>query len=346
MQRVLVTLPNWYGETLFATPFLRALRQQQPEAFIATLGRPPCQEILTGNPHINAQLAYDEDGAHRGIMAKMRLVRALRATSFDTAFILRKSLSRTCLLAAAGIPSRVGLANAKSGWMLTHRVAPVTGPVHKASSYLPLLEAVGLSVVPGPADYGVTEEERRQARAWASQHLNAQPMVVLHPGANWLHKRWPPERFAELADRLIDAHRVTVAVTGGPGDLALTEHIIQAMRGSAIRLAGQTSVRQCAAYLEQARLVIAGDTGILHLAVALHRPVVALYGPTSPAITGPLGDPQRTVVLHHPACCPQIPCVAPDRPPHAGMASIYVDEVYQAACHLLGARENISRANV
>jgi ADP-heptose:LPS heptosyltransferase len=100
-------------------------------------------------------------------------------------------------------------------------------------------------------------------------------------------------------------------------------------------LAGQTTLRQLGACLEQAQVVVAGDTGVLHIAAALRKPVVALYGPTSPAITGPLGDSQRTVVLRHPECCPGIPCLQPEHPGFPGMDAISVEEVYDAACQLL-----------
>src|SRR3990167_2801583 len=135
MKRILVVLPNWYGETLFATPFLRALRQQLPQAFIATLGWPQCREVLLHNPHINELLDYDERGAHRSLAGKWQLIQAVRQRRFDTAFILRKSLSRTVMLCAAGIPRRIGFANPKSGWLLTHRVLNVASPRHKASTY-------------------------------------------------------------------------------------------------------------------------------------------------------------------------------------------------------------------
>ena len=337
MNRILVVLPNWYGETLFATPFLRALRQQLPQAFIATLGWPQCREVLLQNPHLNEFIEYDERGAHRSLGAKWRLTRELRTRRFDTAFILRKSLSRSALLCAARIPTRVGFANAKSGWLLTHRVAVAGGPRHKASTYLPLLEAVGLSVLPGPYEYTVSNEERQAARQWlATQRpVNGRPLVILHPGANWPHKRWAPERFAALADRLTESQRVQVMITGGPDDVALAETVKQAMRHPAVVLAGQTTLRQLAADLEQASLVVSNDTGVLHVAAALGRPVVALYGPTSPLLTGPLGEPQRIAVVHHADCCPSIPCYRPDSPPHPGMNAITVDEVYEAACQLL-----------
>src|SRR3989338_2206828 len=155
MNRILVTLPNWYGETLFATPFLRALRQQLPQAVIVTLGRPACREVLLHNPHINELLDYDERGAHQSLAGKWQLIQAVRQRRFETAFILRKSLSRTLMLCAAGIPRRIGFANPKSGWLLTQRVPVAGGLRHKAPTYLPLLEAVGLSVLPGPYEYTV-----------------------------------------------------------------------------------------------------------------------------------------------------------------------------------------------
>ena len=139
MNRLLVVLPNWFGETLFTTPFLRVLRTQHRVAFIATLGWPQCREVLLHHPSVDELIDYDERGADRRVWAKWRLVRALRERRFDAAFILRRSLSRSILLALAGIPTRIGFANAKSGWVLTHRVPPPPAPLHKAAAYLPLL---------------------------------------------------------------------------------------------------------------------------------------------------------------------------------------------------------------
>jgi len=349
LDRILVVLPNWFGETLFATPFLRALRRQRPAAWIATLGRPLCREVLLHNAHVNAQLDYDEQGTHRGVIGKWRLVRSLRAHRADTAFILRRSLSRSLLLALAGIPARVGFANAKSGWLLTHRVPAPRGPRHKAATYLPLLEAVGLSGAgesPLVYDYTVSEEERDAARAQLDRLgvSDGRPMVILHPGANWAHKRWAPERFAALGDRVAAAGN-RVVITGGPDDRAMAESIRRTMAHPAAVLAGATSLRQLAACLAQAQLVISNDTGVLHIAAALGRPLVALYGPTSPALTGPLGDPQRMVVLHHPECCPRVPCERPDHPVHPGMDSITVEEAHAAACQLLAAARSTARCD-
>lgn len=336
VQRILIVMPNWFGETLFATPVLRALRQANPQTHIAALGVPRSQDVLAHNPQLNEMISYDERGTHRAFGAKFRLVSQLRAGGFDAALILRRSLSRTTLLALAKIPRRIGFANRKSGWLLTDRVAMPASVSHKAHAYLRLLEPLGIAASPCAYDYRTSEDEQQQAETLLVSHgVDAQrPFVVLHPGANWSHKRWPPERFGRLGARLME-RGVAVAVTGGPHDGALIQDVVRPMPAPPVVLAGRTSVRQLAACLERAALVVSNDTGVMHIACALNRPVVALYGPTSPAITGPLGDPQRTRVLHHPDCCPSIPCYRPDRPPHPGMTSITVDEVYNTAISLL-----------
>jgi heptosyltransferase-2 len=286
-------------------------------------------------------LDYDEAGRHASLLGRWRLVRELRRRRFDTAFILRRSLSRTLLLAAAGIPVRVGHANRKSGWLLT-RQAALDPTQHKAATYLPLLTAVGLEPAAGPYEYSVAEEERRRARAWLADCniSNQSPLVVLHPGANWPHKRWAPERFAALADRLIQATQAQIVITGGPGDEPLARAVEQGMHHPAQRWVDQGGLRDLAARLEQADVVVSNDTGVLHLAAALRRPVVGLYGPTSPALTGSAGDPARTVILHHPECCPRVPCRQPRHPSHPGMGAIAVEEVFNAVKELLtGARD-------
>jgi lipopolysaccharide heptosyltransferase II len=231
------------------------------------------------------------------------------------------------------------MANAKSGWLLTHRAAPGARPQHKAFTYLPLLEAAGCAASAGPYayEYVMTEVERQAAYEWlaARQVPPGSPFVILHPGANWTHKRWAAERFAALGDRLAQARGAAIVITGAPEDRGLAASIQQQMRHPAVALAGSTTLRQLAACLSCARLVVSNDTGVLHLAAALATPIVALYGPTSPALTGPLGDPTRMEVVHHADCCPRIPCYHPDRAAHPGMRSITVDEVFGAACRLL-----------
>lgn len=339
-ERILIVLPNWFGETLFMTPALRALREASPQARLSVLGVPTCQEVLANHPVPQEFITYDERGLHRSWSAKRSLVDYIRTKQFDTAIILRRSVSRTLLLKCAGIPRRIGFANWKSGWLLTDRIALPTAGIHKADTYAPLLASWGVSGRLGPYEYYPSESERAWASMWLGEHelLGAQRLVVLHPGANWEHKRWMVERFAELGNRLVTRKSCAVLMTGGPDDEPIVNEITRRLQVPVTRVVGQTTFRQLAALLERAHLCVAADTGVLHVASALGRPIVALYGPTSPALTGPLGDAAWTTVIHHRACCPRIPCYRPRHPTHPGMTSVSIDEVYEASCHLLDGR--------
>ncbi len=341
MNRILVVLPNWFGETLFATPFIRALRLRHPQAHLAAMGVARCQEVLAHNPHLNDFILCDERGEHRSLRAKRRLIATLQDKRFDAAYVLRRSLTRTWLLLLAGIPTRIGFAHFKSGWLLTSRVPEPPAQTHKGRAYLRLLSGPDEPRPDVRYELFLSEAERAEAAALLRAHgvVDGEPFIVLHPGANWAHKRWLPERFAQLADRLSQSdRRWKVVITGAPEDEPLIQAMRREMACSPVVLAGRTSLRQAAGCLAQARLVISNDTGVLHVAAALGRPVVALYGPTSPAITGPLGDPHQTIVIHHPDCCPVIPCYKPDHPGYPGMASITMDEVAEAALQMLEVR--------
>ncbi len=330
-QRIVVVMPNWFGETLFTTPFLRALRSALPNTFIAALGVQRVHEVLHGNPCVNELVMFEP------AMMGLPLVHRLRQLRFDAAIILRRSLTRSVLLCLAGIPKRIGFANPKSGWLLTHSVRAPEARIHKAHTYLSLLASLDVSVdgAQHSYEYYSTIDERQQAETLLRNRgvMRQRPIIVLHPGANWSHKCWPMARFAQLADRL--GRDGTVVMTGGPDDRLLVQGIAAHMTHSPVILAGETSLRQLAACLERADIVVSNDTGVLHIASALRRFVVALYGPTSPAFTGPLGDPAKMVVIHHADCCPSIPCFAPHHPGYPGMDAITVDEVYDAVRSLL-----------
>jgi lipopolysaccharide heptosyltransferase II len=336
MTRLLVVLPNWFGETLFATPFLEALRAAHPAARITAFGRPQCRQVLLHHPAIDDILVFDERGAHRGPAGWLRAVRELRANRFDTAYILRRSVSRTALLALAGIAARIGFDNPKSGWLLTQRVDPPPEPRHKAIGYLSLLDEHAPADAACRYTYAISPQEADAAGALLREAgiADGEPFLVMHPGANWYHKRWPTDRFAALADRLAARTNARIVISGSPEDAPLVDELAGHMQTAPIRLAGRTTLRQLAACLARARLLVAADTGVMHIASAIGTPVLALYGPTSPVITGPLGRPDHTTVLHHATCCPQVPCYAPETPAHPGMGSISVGEAFEAACDL------------
>ena len=345
LRRIVVVLPNWVGDTLFATPLLRALRAAHPGAYLATLGMPLSLDVLAGNPHVDAMLVYDERGAHRSLRAKAALVRRLRAQHFDTAFILRRSFSRTLLLVLSGIPTRIGYDEGRGRRLLTHRVPLLQEPVHRAESYLRLARAVGIAAPVHRCDFVVGIDRQQQADRWlASQRPagDARPLVALNAGGNWPHKRWPEERFAQLAQRLQRELDTVVLLTGGPRDTALAKRIAAGVVPAPLIAAGTDSLQDAGALLARCALVVSNDSGPLHIAAALGVPLVALFGPTSPSLTGPFGRGPWTII-HHADGCPQVPCYAPDEPSHPGMAAISVEEVFAAVRQRLrGARTPVA----
>jgi lipopolysaccharide heptosyltransferase II len=127
--------------------------------------------------------------------------------------------------------------------------------------------------------------------------------AVLSPGTNWATKRWPVEHFAALVRPLRDRFGLDAVVAGGLGDTALGKQIVAQAGTGVVDLTGRTNLRQLVALLEQAELVIANDSGPMHIAAALGRPLVAPYGPTSPAATGPWGRYDSVIRLDLP-CSP------------------------------------------
>ena len=147
-----------------------------------------------------------------------------------------------------------------------------------------------------------------EAQAWAEaflagQGLADQPLAALVLGASQPNKCWPPEYFAELAQALRRSGRAEPLLIGGRGEQEREAQVQAALDRPAAGAVGRTSLPQLAALLARARVVVSGDTGALHVAVALGRPVVGLYGPTSPVLSGPYGA-QHRVLWDQPACGP------------------------------------------
>jgi lipopolysaccharide heptosyltransferase II len=149
-------------------------------------------------------------------------------------------------------------------------------------------------------------------------------MAVLCPGGNWDPKRWPKERFAHLADMLVEECGVKIVITGSDKDAALAEGIRKLMEEPCVVVAGKTDLKQLGALLARASLVVANDTGSMHIAVAVGAPTVALFGPTSPALTGPYGKGRYSVIAAGTGC--DVPCYDVTCADNRCMQSITVDE--------------------
>ncbi|MCK5306695.1 MAG: lipopolysaccharide heptosyltransferase II [Candidatus Omnitrophica bacterium] len=335
-KRILIVNVNWLGDVLFSTAAIRALRRRYPDAYLACMLVPRAKQILEDNPRLNEIIVYDEKGRHRGVIGKLRFIFFLKKKRFDIVFLFQRSFTRLLLCFLAGIPQRVGYYRKKGGFLLTKKVAPAVGRIHRAEYFLRIAgEAEGAADNRG-CEFFIAEEAEISMKKFleARKVKKDNLLAVINPGGNWNLKRWPAERFARLADELIKRYSMKVIISGGPADVRLAEEIKKMMDCSPIVSCGRTNLKELAALLKFSDLVISADSGPLHITVAVGTPAIALFGPTSSDITGPFtGKTPYTVIQKDVGC--EVPCYNLDCPENRCMKAITVDDVFEAAKKLI-----------
>lgn len=338
-QRILVVRLDRIGDVVLSTPVLQALREAYPSAFIAMMVRRVCTELVEGNPYINEVITYDKDRSHRGFLAGIRLAVGLREWRFDTALVLHPTLRSHLMVWLAGIPVRIGY-DRKGGRLLTHRMPhrKQEGQQHEADYTLEMVRTLGLTPGrPQPFVPVLPERDRRVGELLASRGVKpSDVLVAVHPSASCVSKRWMPERFAYVADRLIKAHGVTVILVGGAPDAVHARTVETWMAHQPINLAGALSLGELACLLKRCRVLISNDSGPVHIAAAVGTPVVAIFGRNERGLSsgrwGPLGP--RHVVLRKDVGCTV--CLAHNCDIHfLCLQSLNVEEVYRAALPFL-----------
>jgi len=335
-KRILVINVNWIGDVLFSTPLIRTLREAYPESYLACLLHPRTREMLESNPRLDEIIIYDEDNRHRGLIGKIRLIAFLRKKRFDTAFILHRSFTKALIAALAGIKERVGYPTKKRSFLLTKPVEESIEEIHKVEYFLNLAKAVGIYPKDVSYEFFIENFDKKFVKELlgANGVAPGDLLVVLCPGGNWDPKRWPKENFAKLADMLAGKLNAKIVIAGAKKDIGLGEDIKKMMNSWPIITCGKTTLKQLGALLERANLVIANDTGPMHMAVAMKTKAIALFGPTSPRITGPYGTGDYRVIFKTEDC--GVPCYDFTCRDNKCMAAIKVDDVFAAAGEMLG----------
>ncbi len=277
----LIVDTSFLGDVLCAEPLVRAAARVLPGEPVDFLAAPGAAALLQGHPQLRAVLTFDKRGADRGLGGLLRAARRLRAAGYARAWCTHRSWRTALLLRLAGIPERAGYANASGSWLYTRRV-PYRAEAHEIERNLDFAGGGAWErprIFPNAAD-----------RAAAAELAPAAPFVAVAPGSLWATKRWPEERFTELA-RALAADGVRLALLGGPEDRALCARIAAAAGGARVAdLAGRTNLRASFAVLERAACLVTNDSAPMHLGVAAGVPVVALYCSTVPRFGfGPRG---------------------------------------------------------
>ncbi|MDW7760843.1 MAG: lipopolysaccharide heptosyltransferase II [Acidobacteriota bacterium] len=332
--KIALRMPNWLGDAVLALPALHSLRRAFPEAEIHAVTRSWGPDLLEGHPSLNGVIPLPEA---RDLKALRTSGTALKTFGFDRGILLTNSFSSAFVFYLAGIPERWGYARDGRGILLT-RAVPFKnrdGVRHQADFYLHLIQALGIE----PAGLGPGLISNENDTAWADEVLEKwgdavdRPLVVLCPGAAYgPAKRWPADRFAALARRLREEAGAAVAVVGESGDAAAAALILEALDGHGLDLTGQTTLSRLIAVLRRARLVVTNDSGPLHIADAVGVPLVALFGPTNPAATGPRRGPAAVLKKEVPCW----PCLYRSCPyDHRCMTRIEVEEAFEACRQLI-----------
>lgn len=326
VRRLLLRAPNWVGDAVMSLPVLAGLSALFPAARITVLAAPRVAPLFSGQPGVAEVLPYP---AGQG---KWRFLLSLKG-KFDLALALPNSLESALGLWLTRTPHRLGYAaNGRSPFLtLALKGRKRLQGLHQVFYYLGPLKAFGPVEKFVPPQLHLPEAVLTDAATLFQEDGTPpdNPWIGLAPGAAYgPAKRWPAERFAAVGDRLQAEFQAGLVLLGGPADREAAAEVEHHGRGNYVNLAGRTTLRQALVALSQLEVLITNDSGLMHAAAALGVPVVALFGSTNPAATGPFTT--RATVIHHPLPCG--PCLKRTCPQdYACLTDISVAEVVDAA---------------
>lgn len=312
-RRILIIKPSSFGDVIHALPVLHGLRVRYPQARISWLVATSCAGLLAGHPELDEVIPFDRKrygalGRNLRVTVEFAaFVRQLRERRFDLIVDLQGLFRSGFLAMASGARTRVGFANARElGWIFyNHRVEVPDPEMHAVERNYLFGRVLGFDDAPIRFDLPVRAEARAAVeRLLAETGIAAgEPYVLIGPGTRWETKQWPAESFAEVARRLQAEHGLPIVLAGMASERAAADRVAALAGGRVCNLAGRTQLPEMIALVAGAALVVMHDSGPMHLATAFGRPTVAIYGPTSPARTGPYGQGTRVARLELP-CSP------------------------------------------
>jgi heptosyltransferase-2 len=299
MQKILVIGPSWVGDCMLMQPMLMRLKQRYPDCLIDVLAPIWTMSLLRAMPEVNAAIVNPFPHGALLLKERYKLGMQLRAANYDQAIVLANSLKSALVPFFANIPLRTGfIGEMRYGLLNDARKLDKTVLPLMVERFAQLAEARGESI-PRPLanpKLSISAEQRDATLAKLGLMLNL-PIAIFCPGAEYgPAKRWPVAYFAETAQRL---HQQGYAVwlIGSAKDREVAETIVALGNSATRNLCGSTDLNDAIALLSCAQLVISNDSGLMHLAAALDRPMLALFGSSSPQFTPPLSSEAMVVKL-------------------------------------------------
>ncbi|WGO83658.1 ADP-heptose--LPS heptosyltransferase RfaF [Arsenophonus apicola] len=300
--KILVVGPSWVGDMMMSQSLYRTLKTLHPEAKIDVMAPDWCRPLLNKMPEVNQAISMPLGHGRLALSVRRQLGIHLRTQRYDQAYILPNSFKSALVPFFAQIPIRTGWRGEMRYWLLNDiRVLDKAAFPQMVQRYVALAykkDSVNNGdELPKPIlwpQLSVTEMEISQSKRIF--HIPAQlPIIGFCPGAEFgPAKRWPAYHYAELAQLLVAAHGYQILIFGSQKDRHIGEDIRQSLsvdcQQHCFNLAGKTTLEQAVNLLASCRAVVSNDSGLMHIAAALNRPLVALYGPSSPDFTPPLSN--------------------------------------------------------
>ncbi len=324
----LVLSTTGLGDTLWGTPAIRALRECFPTSYIGVVTSPIGKALLQHNRRID-EIFVAKDPLFPSLFSLYRKLKAKKIThvlSFHTS--QRPMLPLASVLGAKEIIGTYGI-NKGLDFLLTHPLDHA--PMHEIQRRLSIVAEVGAHTLDSSMELFLGPEDERAADAFLEELLipSYLPLIAIHPGAKDGFKQWPPSHFIELGNRLVQNLGCRVIVTGTPAEKALVDSISSRIEGAAS--ATHLPLLATAALIKRMDLMIANDTGPMHLAFAQKTPTIGLFTPTDPNLCGPYFVESALAIAKKPTCTP---CLRKSCREPFCLLQIGVQEVYNASLKL------------
>ena len=310
--RILIIEMSNLGDALLTYPALHALWRAYPDGEFHLLASPRNAELFLNDPRVKEVRIWDKKA---GPLRQLQMVRDLSRERFDWVVDFRNSLVPFFLPGAKRTP--LFGRSSRNG-------------THRAQAHMDLVTALGVPPYTGAMRLPFESEEEQEVAKWLEPGKRT---VLIVPGARSHLKRWPLEKFAAVADRLVEKHQAQVLLVGEEAEQPIAEQVRRLMKQPAVNLAGRGSIRQLAALLAQTQLVVTNDSACLHAAEVMGVPSVAIFGPTDERKYGPR-NPRSAVVRLKLRCAPCEKALC-RYGTHECMRDLAVDDVYSAAVKVL-----------
>ncbi len=295
VERILILHTAFLGDIILTLPLLQETHRRFPNAEIDFLTIPPSRNLLANNPIINKVIVYDKHSRNGRIQQLWQTGRELKARQYDLALVPHRSLRSALLIWLASIPHSIGFSSSAGKWPFSQTVDR-RNDLHEVDRNLALLAPLGYEKTnPVYPQLYFEAADHMAVEAILESSLTERPLVAVAPGSVWATKRWLPERFAGLCDRIYESGMQAVLV-GGPADAKTIDNIKAVATSPLVDTVGQLSLRQSALLISHCRLLITNDSAPLHLAVSVRRPVIAIFGATVPSFGFYPYGPQDRIV--------------------------------------------------